>query len=363
MSVKQWLLSLVVLFVVAVVAVWCVYSVRPLVHEVTRELPQAREVPRAPHVTPVEGSFDERVRDLERELDSWLAADQTIGASTTDLLYEVADGQRPLADVPDPVWQVLADHRTTLESLLLATHAQRRRPDGTWVFAETPYSPIEVFTVSKYVPLEILRQLEDHDAARALEVCIDSMALGRDVSTNLLSAMIGSSIQKNVSHACVTALAASDPQDARAARATLAQILEATPSAGEILHERWLAVQAIEYLPRAAGVDLREIDPSAARAAGPGAPQPVRWMGQAPYRLRWKAEAAYMQRVIEAAQDHDPSALQALDEARDTIQRPLYWLGLPAPWGPVAELAVELETQQAELHSDLLGAGRNASVP
>jgi hypothetical protein len=199
------------------------------------------------------GSFGEALAPhLPRLAASWKELEARM--EETRVASDVCSGRQSLEQLPVRWQHALQEAREFMPAVLGSTHASSARaPEGMrlWASPQDPlykdgFDALVFFAV--LAGLDIQERLREAQYRQAIDECLDSLALGRDLSHNrLLGQGVGIRIQRTVFSSCGVALdRAPVPEKERAAN-QLGLILRGTPSMDQIMEQTWLEFEVDNY--------------------------------------------------------------------------------------------------------------------
>ena len=216
----------------------------------------------------------------------------------------------------------LADATPALEDLLRASHAVRAGPPrGMGAFELTTSEGARTAGAFGYAgklfALRIRALLEEGHAAKALDVCLDGLAVARDVSsgTGLAGRRLGVELSELLFPACVSALDASPVAAKQAAVVTLSHLLEGTPRFADILRD-WTTARMLEGFGPFLGKGLAKLSPELRKLAAAG-PPPRTLSAKEVFLLKdfWHRTQARMDTLVAGAELPAPQRFERLEHA------------------------------------------------
>lgn len=271
-------------------------------------------------------------------------------ADTLKLRRAVADGERPVGDLPEPWRELLTSAR---EPMLQAVRASRAAspalPPGMRPFAlrEVPLADDGIgltLLAGKLAALSLRAQLDRGEVGAALELCTDALGLARDLGwgRSLLSRMVSVSLQGLLVRPCAAALDRAAPAQLAAARAQLRSIRENTVPLAAVVLGDWVGGQVEAFGHLAPDDVAAKLPPVARSEAQAGA---LDFAMRAVARHAWWLESEQFD-LLEAAVKADPKALRPAVQAMQTA--------LAQSKNPIAAIATPDWTRYLDRAEDAL---------
>lgn len=223
---SRWQAALVVLGVLLLIPVSAVAWFGRTGDFKERLLNDAREVyaprQRSTHVAEVlPGSFGEAMLPVLGEIKAAQLAYGNQPQAVQDGCTAVRKGAKPFAELPAACQQDLTSHASAIATVLRATHAQRPELPAAFSPMRAEFwlpkgeSLLPMSFAVRMAALGIQQHLARGEGQGAVDDCLDTLAVGRDVSYGggTIPLLFSLSAVGLVHHACAAALIA-DPQDA-----------------------------------------------------------------------------------------------------------------------------------------------------
>ncbi|HSM91384.1 MAG TPA: hypothetical protein VLT47_00780 [Anaeromyxobacteraceae bacterium] len=257
-----------------------------------------------------------------------------------DVAREIVEGKRPLARLPAAYARALADLAPHLDGLLAGTRAAKADlPSGREAFVPCDGANWTGYQAAALlVGLRARRSLAAADAAGAVALCLDGLALGRDaaITSGMVGHMAGAAIVKRLAPPCRDALARLSPPERRTAASRLRVVRDGFPSVHEMLRVEFLSVELTAFTRLFHGDARRRLHEGAlavARSATWERPGLGAWWERWIARDGWRALRATMDAALALAGSARGEALGlGLDElGKESIRRinPLAAIAMP----------------------------------
>ncbi len=312
-----------------------------LVSEV-RELHAAK--PKRPsHVdSPLPGSFADGLEPMVDELIALQASEAELDVETKEACAAVREGTRPFSELPKPCAEALARGRELLERTRALTRFERAglpvelgalgHPDHPW----QQKGLVSLQHVTRLGALQMRRDLEAGRADEATDLCVDLLALSRDIGSGggLLAQMVGVATAGIAFQPCAASLDSASVEKKRSALVALRRIRAGIARPSERMREERAAMSLLgtgavvpsshlEALPEGARALTRE---SAKHAREVPVAGPL--LMRDAWRQWWPLVAE-----IGEAMDLEPSQrtvrLQALNEKASASWNPIVRIAMP----------------------------------
>lgn len=326
---------------------------RTLGERLLTRVPEVQAVPaRTTHVAPpLPGAVGDSLGPALVALRPARDAVKQEKADTLKLRRAVADGERPLAELPEPWRGLLVSAR---EPMLQAVRASRAAspalPPGLRPFAlrEVPLADDGVglaLLAGKLAALSLRAQLDQGEVAPALELCTDALGLARDLGwgRSLLSRMVSVALQGQLVRPCAAALDRASPAQLATARAQVRSIRENTVPLASVVLGDWVAGQ-VEAFGNLTPDDVVAKLPPIARSPNAQAGA-LDFAYRAVARHAWWLESEQFDQ-LEAAVKADPKALRPAVKAMQTA--------LSQSKNPIAAIATPDWTRYLDRAEDAL---------
>jgi hypothetical protein len=314
----------------------------PVAQRLIREATELERTtyPRPAHVpSPRPGTFADALKPhLDALMRAYEAQPRLVG-TLAQQCREVTDGKVAPEALPPECRQVLERDRELVRQLLAATHVREGGlPEGLDLLSE-PSHPSQrhgllvVLHVVRLAALETRLLLAEGQVEAAVDTCLDTLALSRDVSLGggLVGRMVSATGYDMAWKPCAAALDAASPARKRQAAAQLARLREGLPSFALTLRQEAVYLQ-LNYHAHLllSGEERAALSPRAARLSAAG-PVPGSFIPQGAalaMRLDWRATVGTFDALVDAA---DLPALARRDafDAIATREREALW---PPRW-------------------------------
>lgn len=220
-----------------------------LVHEANEVVAAPRPRPtHADSATP--GSFGEA---LARHLPPFDEAGKDLAKDEAGkgVLDGCAKGTRPLSDLTVDQRRTMASLAPNLDGLLAGTHAATADlPSNADPFGPLPdRSWLGLQLAAMHAAIRIREEVGGGGAERAIPLCLDGLALGRDaaVSGGLVGRMINAAVVAKLAPACGDLLAALPLEAARETVRPVRAIRDAIPTFAAMMREEAIQMQLFLY--------------------------------------------------------------------------------------------------------------------
>lgn len=239
---------LVLVLALALVATWRlekrVWDVGTALIDGARALEAARW-PRPSHVdTPTPGTFGQALAPLMAELRAFKATAPKLSEDERQRCRDVRDGRQPVSELPQVCQAWLERDRSLVERVLKTARTEEAGPpEGLRTLAPPTHpdheSLLVFMDVLRLTALEVRLRADRGQADSALELCLDGLALARDLGhgTGLIGAMTSSTGDKLLYLPCTSALRGASPAALLQAVKTLRRIREGLSPFSSAMHQ------------------------------------------------------------------------------------------------------------------------------
>jgi hypothetical protein len=254
-----------------------------------------------------------READLEPHLDALAPFAVLLGDGTTAVARAVAAGMRPLEELPSAWVNALQRSRADVDAVLAATHGSRAIVP-TW--AEPDRSDVAVWrrvaVTCDMASLRIREALRAGHGDDAVSICVDTLALGRDVAfSGVIGHLTAAACQKRLLPACVAAISVAGTRETLV---RLRTVHSATPSTRDSIAHELVVGRLLLYGPMLSPIDLAKLDPSARRVVE-GA-QHLSFMEKVTAREGRRITELLMEDVVAAAGEDELARAEWLERVK-----------------------------------------------
>jgi hypothetical protein len=292
---------------------------RPRAERLVREvnaLARARH-PRPAHVTPaLPGTFAEHLDPLMDEvLRLYLERPEALGASSSEWpCAAVVEGRAPVSELPAVCREAVEGHLELVARVLAATHAEEGGLPETVGALASPVHPhgrqgmAALEYVVRLAGLETRLRLAQGKAAEAVDLCLDSLALSRELAAGggLRGHMVSATGYGVLYQPCADALDAAPLARKRSAMTQLARVAEGFVPFSRTMKEASAVLQLASF-GRLLPAELLAALPVGARDIAMtthGSYDPARFLAA---RLAWWKTVTVFDAMVPFA-DHAPEA-------------------------------------------------------
>ncbi|HZH76979.1 MAG TPA: hypothetical protein VEY88_13180 [Archangium sp.] len=323
--------------------------------------------PRPSHVSPaLPGTFAQALEPLRRDLSEARMDGYRLVSEGQDSCGPVISGQEPFTSLPTDCAQALERWRTLVRHVLEATRAEQgglpraeREPmvagfvywDLRHALPSTmPVNPDLLF-LARLAALEIRFLVDWGQKTEAVDVCLDALALGREMTlgSGVEGRLLSAKAQELAYPPCAAALAAAPVERQRQALEQLTRLRQGWPALDHAVRAEAVACQLYTYGGLLSPEQL-DLLPPAARSIAEGTG--FRWDenvgSQLMARDMWRLTSEWFE-AMEMAATRPATELRTAFLDVDAHFRSQKWLMAPPLIEPYVELAEKSASQALQL--------------
>lgn len=324
--------------------------------------------PRPSHVSPaLPGTFAQALEPLRRDIsEADTNSYKLLSEEGVDLCEPVISGQEPFSSLPTDCAQELERRRPLVRHVLEATRseqgglprAEREPLVGGFVLwdlrralpSTMPVRP-ELFFLARLAALELRFLLDQGRKAEAVDVCLDALALGREMAlgSGVEGRLLSARAQERAYRPCAEALAAAPVERQRQAIEQLTKLRQGWPALEHAVRAEAVACQLYTFGGLLSPEQL-ELLPPAARSIAEGTG--FRWDenvgSQLMARDMWRLTSDWFE-AMEMAATQPATELRTAFLDVDAHFRSQKWLMAPPLIEPYVELAEKSASQALQL--------------
>jgi hypothetical protein len=328
--------------------------------------------PRPSHVSPaLPGTFAQALEPLRRDISGAGMGGYTLISEGLDSCGPVISGQEPLASLPTNCTEELERRRPLVRRVLEATRAEQgglpraqREPLVGGYFLWDPRRALpstmpvrpDLLFLTRLAALEVRFLVDRGQKAEAVDVCMDALALGREMAlgSGVEGRLLSAQAQDLAYRPCAAALAAASVERQRQAIEQLMRLRQGWPALDHAVRAEAIACQFYTYGGLLSPEQL-DLLPPAARSIAESTG--FRWDenvgSQLMARDMWRLTSDWFE-AMEVAANRPATELRKSFLDVDAHFRSQKWLLAPPSIEPYVELAETSASQSLQLDA-LLG--------
>jgi len=361
--------SLTVLLLCLGLLAWLRLRTGPRVERLTREahLLEEEVFTRPSHVSPaLPGTLADALRPLSNDISRASHGLAWLDSERVDPCLSVIAGQTPVTSMPPECAEVLQEGRDLMRRVLHATRAEQggipralRHPVTGYYLLFSPLdalpstlpTPGHLRNLARVAALEMRLLLDQRHFGEAVDLCLDTVALSRELA-------LGGGVHERLQSAqvlemayppCAAALAAAPVERQKQAAEQLTRLSQGWPSLAETVHTESVAFQLYTYGNLFTQEQLARLPPHARDLA---TDRQFRWEGvssQVMAREMWRLSSEWFEAVEVAASQPALVLPKALSDVDASFRQER---GLAPPhMGPYITLVQETSRQRLQLEA------------
>jgi hypothetical protein len=346
----------------------------PLVERLSRDARvfEPESFPRPSHVMPATpGTVAQALEPLRKDISEAYLLGHFYNSDEVDPCLPIITGQQPIAALPDECMQALDAGRSLVRRVLAATRAEHggmpglvRKPVVGYMFFHPLQGlpsamPVgrELLILARLAALEIRFLVSQGQSAEAVDLCLDTLALGRDMTlgSGVDARNVSSQVQTLAYRPCAAALAAASVERQRLAVEQLERLRQGWPSLADTVRVESVACQLYMYGGLLSPQQLGLLPPTAQALADRPS---FRWDDNVASRMvareMWRLSSDWFEAMKEAAAQPPATLAKAFGDVDARFQSQKGLGVAPPTVAPYLSLVRQSELQKLQLDA-LLG--------